>query len=225
MKWRKSERCCNIAEWLMIATKDLCEQAKSRVTLEIEAHYKEAVEVHLAIEESQPGAEAKALEELGDPNKAARRFRRMHLTKKEAKKLKSIETAARKPPDILSIVGIVFIALALVCSLFALRQKASGWTFADIFMPVLLLLMQLQYFCRWISFLLVRALPSKRALRRIFLLQPINEVFSVSVLVCSICYLSHCSFIYGILMFHLLYANSLRSWLRTWQKAKNDFCM
>ncbi len=70
--------------WLRIATKALATRAKERIRLEIEAHYAEAVSDHLRKGLSESDARSVALAELGDAGKAAKCFRKCHLTTREA---------------------------------------------------------------------------------------------------------------------------------------------
>lgn len=76
--------------WLHMATSALCDRARARIAVEIKAHYADLVEVHLA--EGMPliDARLKALEDLGDAQIAARRFRKQHLTQAEAKQISSL---------------------------------------------------------------------------------------------------------------------------------------
>jgi hypothetical protein len=73
-----------LAEWLEIATKGIAVSGKERITREIEVHYAEAVESHIAKGEPEPVAQANALGDLGDPMVAGKSFRKKHLTEKEA---------------------------------------------------------------------------------------------------------------------------------------------
>ena len=73
--------------WLRIATKGLAPRAKERIRLEIEAHHAEAVSDHLRKGLSESDARSAALAELGDARKAAKCFRKRHLTTREAEGL------------------------------------------------------------------------------------------------------------------------------------------
>jgi hypothetical protein len=77
-------RVHGLPQWLEIATETLAAPAKERIRTEIEAHYSESVAAHLAEGASESDAQAAALTELGSAKAAARRFRRQHLTEKEA---------------------------------------------------------------------------------------------------------------------------------------------
>jgi hypothetical protein len=71
--------------------------ARQRIACEIGSHYADAVGVHLAEGEPESSAQAKALAELGDPQKMAQKFRQSHLTVREARSLKWMESTAAKP--------------------------------------------------------------------------------------------------------------------------------
>lgn len=77
-----------LSEWLRIATWKLAGPAQERIRLEIETHYAQSVEVHRGNGLSEIDARAAALADLGDPEAAAKRFRKRHLTESEAAKLK-----------------------------------------------------------------------------------------------------------------------------------------
>lgn len=74
----------DLPEWLEITTKELAPTAKERIRLEIEAHHAEAVAAHLAGGLSESVAGSEALADLGSPDEAAKRFRKQHLTIREA---------------------------------------------------------------------------------------------------------------------------------------------
>jgi hypothetical protein len=93
-EWLKTR---GLAGWLDIATDGLEEPAKQRIANEIETHYAEAVSAHLVAGETEISAQATALAELGDPQQAAPKFRKGHLTEREAKSLNFMERAAAKP--------------------------------------------------------------------------------------------------------------------------------
>jgi len=87
MSGPETSRAQSLVEWLEIATAQLSGPAKKRIGLEIEAHFAESVESHQAAGCSEAEARLAALSELGDPHAAAKRFRRRHLTEKEAKRV------------------------------------------------------------------------------------------------------------------------------------------
>jgi uncharacterized membrane protein len=73
-----------LAEWLEIATAELTTPAKKRIRLEIEEHFAAAVESHTANGCPETDAQSTALAELGDAIAAAKHFRSLRLTEKEA---------------------------------------------------------------------------------------------------------------------------------------------
>jgi hypothetical protein len=93
-EWLKTR---GLAGWLEIATDGLEATAKQRIAHEIEIHYAEAVNDHMAAGEPELSAQITALEELGDPQVAAVNFRKSHLTESQAKSMKSMEWTADKP--------------------------------------------------------------------------------------------------------------------------------
>lgn len=99
-----------LEDWLEIATRKLAEPAKERIRAEIEAHYAEAVEAHREDGLSETDAQAAALAELGNPRAAGRRFRKSHLTEREAEWLKKFDEQAGKLNEL-------FLCYAIFCLL------------------------------------------------------------------------------------------------------------
>lgn len=83
--------------WLEVATDDLADSAKSRITTEIQTHYDEAVLSHLADGETEESARSNALKELGDPRDAKERFQKTYLTVREERWLIGVESTATAP--------------------------------------------------------------------------------------------------------------------------------
>ena len=77
--------------WLHVATQDLAPPAQERIRREIEEHYADAVRAHLAAGVSECEAKLAALAELGDPEIAAKRFCKRHLTAREASRIQTLE--------------------------------------------------------------------------------------------------------------------------------------
>lgn len=75
----------DLDRWLEYATKNLCEEARREIRQEIETHYSDALESHVAAGQPDPEARLLAMADLGDPKESNRQFRRSHLTLKEAK--------------------------------------------------------------------------------------------------------------------------------------------
>jgi hypothetical protein len=167
--------CENIVEWLMLATKDLCESAKLRVSTEIEAHYKESVDAHVAEGVSEEESRKIALAELGDPKVAGKRFQNEHLTVNEVKKLKSALDSARKP---LSIVERVFplLWLALI---------AAWFSTLDQFILGIIFYLSWSILVRWISKGLVLWLRPQRAIGWLFATETFSLGVSTAILICT----------------------------------------
>jgi hypothetical protein len=107
------------AGWLEIATDGLEAPARQRVAKEIGTHYAESVSAHMVAGLAQLSAQSTALAELGDPEVAARNFKKSHLTESDVKSMKWMERMSAKPLfsfrmlplDLLPLAG-----LALLCS-------------------------------------------------------------------------------------------------------------
>jgi hypothetical protein len=70
--------------WLQAATDGLVDPARERIHAEIEGHYSEAVAAHMADGLAETEARTAAILELGDAEAASKRFRRQHLTARDA---------------------------------------------------------------------------------------------------------------------------------------------
>jgi hypothetical protein len=86
-----------VDSWLHTATSALCDQARARIAAEIRAHYTDLVEAHIAEGMTLDDARLKALEDLGDAEVAARRFRKQHLTKKDDSAISRILKSFKLP--------------------------------------------------------------------------------------------------------------------------------
>jgi hypothetical protein len=84
MNFFRQRTAQTLPEWLETATGKLVPSAQARVRSEIEAHFAEAVQAHLAGGMTEPAAQAAALADLGHAKAAARRFGREHLTNNDA---------------------------------------------------------------------------------------------------------------------------------------------
>jgi hypothetical protein len=116
-EWLKSH---GIAGWLETATDGLADSAKERVTREIGTHYAEAVSVHMEAGFSENAAKESALAELGNPEKAARNLKKIHLTQSEAKLLRWGEEMASKP---LTSFNLFLVAILVPGAMLALRPQ------------------------------------------------------------------------------------------------------
>jgi hypothetical protein len=85
----------SLAGWLQIATEDLAATPRERIKREIESHFAEAVAANMDDGQTESSARDTALADLGDPDEAAKKFKKSHLTEAEAKWLRSmVQTAA-----------------------------------------------------------------------------------------------------------------------------------
>ncbi len=114
------ERVTFLWQWLDIATAKLSAPAKERIQLEIEAHVADSVQSHQAEGYSETDAQAAALAELGDATTAAKRFRRRHLTSKEAKRVGKI---LERSESFQTLAAYAFCAFA--CLLLYIRMKVN----------------------------------------------------------------------------------------------------
>ena len=95
LRLAEKHRVRDLPEWLEIATKNLAVPAKERIRAEIDEHYTETVTSHLAEGMSESDAKISALAELGDARKAAKRFRKIHMTKFDSAQVKFIVNLAK----------------------------------------------------------------------------------------------------------------------------------
>jgi len=93
----ETSRVQRLAEWLEIATAKLTTPAQERIRTEIEAHFAESVESHQMAGFSEAEASLAAVAELGDPHAAAKRFRKRHLTEKEAQRIGAMPKYLGRP--------------------------------------------------------------------------------------------------------------------------------
>jgi len=74
----------SLADWLAIATGKLCLPAQERIKLELTSHFEDSLAAYHDKGIAEPEALARALADLGDAEKAARNFKKRHLTQSEA---------------------------------------------------------------------------------------------------------------------------------------------
>lgn len=79
-----------LEDWLDIATRDLCADARARVCEEVKAHFAAAYDALIASGESADVAASGALASLGSAKKARRKYRQTYITKGEQKYLESL---------------------------------------------------------------------------------------------------------------------------------------
>src|SRR5580700_2617599 len=86
-----------LEEWLRAATDDLLPTDRERVSLEIQCHYTDAVERHIAQGAPMESAKKNALAELGPASDAANRFNTYYFTQSQQKRLNGIVRNVRDP--------------------------------------------------------------------------------------------------------------------------------
>lgn len=109
-----------LERWLYWATMDLAEESKPRVRAEIETHYREAVEDHLAQGKSNEDAHRLALTSLGDHYRASLSFNRAYLTKEDLQMIRGLkgeslpsDASANIPPKDLKLLAWVAFFLSI----------------------------------------------------------------------------------------------------------------
>jgi hypothetical protein len=200
-----------LSGWLKVATDGLCAHAKSRITLEIEAHFNETVAAHLEEGQSLDGAEELALTELGDARKVGRRFRKKYITEKQAQRLKKLVTGACKTPIFDSISSAIIFGFLFAIGVLDCRWFAISFVILSI--------------CPWVRYFSVRRVPLKLAIQRIILLQTLEQVFLFGALSIWICGCWHVAVELKIAVCILLWVlNTLLMvrTLHTWQKLRDE---
>lgn len=79
-----------LKQWIVIATKNLTPTAISSITREITDHYQTSLEKYEARGILSLEAQELALQDLGNPEKSAKKFVQVYLTRDEEKKLKTM---------------------------------------------------------------------------------------------------------------------------------------
>ena len=101
-----------LQDWLDVATRDLCADARERVCGEVRAHYAAAYDALIASGESADVAVGGALFSLGSAKKARRKYRRSYVTKREQKYLDSLADTSTAwlatPGAILAVLTVLF---------------------------------------------------------------------------------------------------------------------
>lgn len=79
-----SKPVTTLEAWLGIVTNKLAQPGEERVTFEITSHFEDAVASYRTNGLTDANAQIRALADLGSPKEAAKRFKKRHLTQKEA---------------------------------------------------------------------------------------------------------------------------------------------
>lgn len=151
-----------LSEWLDVATRKLSTAAKARICSEIEAHFVEAVDEHMQNGSSDAVAQSLALEQLGDPKAAARRFRKHHLTEKDAKLVVQLINESKSVIDLLTHYGLFIIAILM---------SLDPGTHVRLYLALELLLLVL---FPTVAFLMVRIHQSKGNIRLMLLTRTVG---------------------------------------------------
>lgn len=101
-----------LEQWLRAATRGLCKRARERITVEIEAHVATAYDEALNKGADTQAATFQAVQGLGSPRAARRRFRKCHLTQWEALRVAYVDRRFDKPKQWALLLG--FYCLFLV---------------------------------------------------------------------------------------------------------------
>jgi hypothetical protein len=88
-QWDSGWHIMNFETWFETATKNIAQSELPKLRNELENHVFEAVQAHQQIGMMALEAEQKAVLELGDPKIAARGFARIHLTKRDWRRIHS----------------------------------------------------------------------------------------------------------------------------------------
>lgn len=93
--------------WLEVATKGLCDDARTRIREEFRDHFQDALAQQVAAGLDEETAARQAVEGLGSPRRALRDFRRVHLTARQAK---LVDAVARRSPMLRRALGFFLLA-------------------------------------------------------------------------------------------------------------------
>ena len=80
-----------LENWLEVATRKLCKEAKDRVSAEIIDHYKSAYETALVEFDGDREAHRYAMNSLGDPEKANKQLKKTNITQHQEKLINALE--------------------------------------------------------------------------------------------------------------------------------------
>jgi hypothetical protein len=199
-------RVRDLTEWLEIATKNLAVPAKERIRAEIDEHYTETVTSHLAEGMSESDAKISTLAELGDARKAAKRFRKIHMTKFNAAQVKFRVNLAKSR---FVLVGGYFVWLMWFLMFFGGVLDGPLKTVNLIFGFFLLVIYPTA------SFITVR----RKSIRFLFIIDIIALIFAWSISIYAAYVFGGFSSgllpfaVWGVLWIYLI-SNPLRTWLK-----------
>ncbi len=202
----KLEQVQDLSQWLVIATESLAALPKERIRAEIEAHYSEAVAAHMAEGVSRSEAQAAALSELGSAKAAGKRFRKQHLTEKEAEILRKWGAASS-----FGLVAAYLSFCGLLYFLYSAEPEETYYLNPTTFFAVEFLTMVI---FSTALFLVARSKIARRKFGLINLLYSVNWCFSTLALWCYISRHHHSLIL-------LIYSAQLIRPLRIWYKLRN----
>lgn len=87
----------SIERWLNEATRDLCVEARERISVEVTAHYEDALAAGVQQGLHARMAHVRAMDDLGPPNKAKWKYRLAYLTQYEADALAKGKPILQRP--------------------------------------------------------------------------------------------------------------------------------
>jgi hypothetical protein len=125
-----------LTAWTLLATDGLAEEVQERIKREVEAHFCDAVENHLADGLPAKAAEEMALSELGDINTAARGFRKRYVTMEETRWLYKRIGLLRDKPYFFWILGICFFLQSATCTFQINLEESRGHRNGELFFIV-----------------------------------------------------------------------------------------
>jgi hypothetical protein len=205
MKKTSKLQARTVSEWLDIATKDLATSAKQRITSEIENHYYDALQAHLAEDRDPLAASLHALKELGDPRVAAKIYRKKYLSLKEEEEVRELMTQSNKLSPRLIILWAsaalsVFFGIPLIQTM---AKEPIMLTCAGIFLAHGLVPFLSRRFFKGVS--------RKRAINGILLLEPLRAI-GVGLMT-AVIFFTMMPRLWYIVVICLSAASSLSHWL------------
>ena len=199
-----------LAEWLEIAAEGIASTGKERITREIEVHFTEAVESHLAQGETEEAVKDNALRDLGDAKTARRKFRKRHLTAKEEHRLDMFQYEAGSK---LALVIFLILDFGGMVAVLAMRPKGTLIFCVLIFLAV----MVFPIFTFW----KLRQPESKSKLYSASLLESFQTAFFCLVFALLACVRFKGSFFCGMILMTVWIPRLFQSFW-TWKKFRKN---
>jgi hypothetical protein len=165
-----------LSEWLDVATKKLSVPAQARIRSEIGAHFAEAVDEQIQNGSSKPVAQMLALEQLGDPKAAAKRFRK-HLFSDRQARLLAASIRESKNGIALLTDYVYFIAFAILALAFSHSKHRPLYTVMAFLVMVVL---------PTVRFVLLKTHETRGNVRWIVLIRSLTGFLPDAVLLCTL---------------------------------------